>query len=207
QDFKVHLAQDLARLRSDVPIDDDLLATLARRTTDEIRNTVQAISRQEFHGAAGALAAARSVLVTGVAASAVTALELEYRLTRLGISATATSDVHMQRVRSTLLGAEDVAVFVSFSGATRDLLAAAKVAKDARARIICLTNYRLSPLCEVADYRLITAIDADPLGSEIASRVANSFLVDALCRQITSLRQGADTVLMRTSEAVGDAQL
>jgi DNA-binding MurR/RpiR family transcriptional regulator len=207
QDFKVHLAQDLARKAAPVDGNDDLLAVLAGKAVQDIWNTVHALSRVELLGAAGVLAAARSVLVAGVAASAVTALELEYRLIRLGINATTMADGHMQRVRAALLGPRDAVVLVSFSGATRDLLATARVAKTTGARVICLTNYRLSPLCDLAEYRLLTAIDSDPLGSEIVSRSTSAFLVDALCRYIADQRQDTQQILLQTSEAVSDAQL
>ena len=47
----------------------------------------------------------------------------------------------MQAIAASLMGPEDVVLFVSSSGATRDMMDTLRLAKDNGAKVILLTHY------------------------------------------------------------------
>jgi DNA-binding MurR/RpiR family transcriptional regulator len=209
QDFKVHLAQDLAVEESQLKRRDeqDYLARLTEEACLDIRNTAQMLSRAQLEGAAKLLSKVGRVLIAGSAGSAVTALELEYQLIRGGGEAMAVFDNHMQRIRAATLGTNDAAFIVSFSGSSKDGLAVAEIAKKCDAKIISLTNYAHSPLGKLSNFVLTTAIHKDPLSAEIASKVSAHFVVDALCTRVRELKGNAGRMMLKTFNAASERQL
>ena len=80
-----------------------------------------------------------------------------------------------------LLTPADVLLAVSHSGSTRDTVETAKTAKNAGARVICITNNSLSPLTKTADLVLVTASRETRFRQEaMASRLCQTSIIDSL---------------------------
>jgi DNA-binding MurR/RpiR family transcriptional regulator len=79
------------------------------------------------------------------------------------------------------LNSRDVAIGVSHSGATKDTVDSIKVAKNAGATTICITNFARSPITEFTDIVLLTASPEAPLASgAIRSIVSQLHVLDLL---------------------------
>lgn len=78
------------------------------------------------------------------------ALDIQHKFFRLGIPTTAYSDSHVFSMSAALLRPGDVAVLVSNSGRTWDMLAAATLARSSGASVLALTHSG-SPLAKLAD--------------------------------------------------------
>ncbi|MBU4199168.1 MAG: MurR/RpiR family transcriptional regulator [Kiritimatiellae bacterium] len=206
QEFKIRLTQDLVRHSPRRPAGESLLEIMAARAKAELNDTLQLLSLPTIIKAARALAGARHVLCIGCGGSAVTAHEIEYRLSRLGIPAAASADNHMQRIRAVLLSARDVLFIVSASGSTKEVLAAGTLARQAGATVLGLTNFSKSPLVGLADITLVTASHANPLEAEIASRITMEFALDALCCEISIIKKDAARCILKTFKSVADRQ-
>lgn len=63
------------------------------------------------------------------------------------------------------MGPEDVVLFVSYSGATRDMMETLRTAKSAGAKVILLTHYEDSPGAALADVVLLCGAQESPLDS------------------------------------------
>ena len=74
-------------------------------------------------------------------------------------------DSHMQAITASLMGPEDVVLFVSYSGATRDLMETLRTAKANGAKIILITHYEDSPGASLADVVLRCGAQESPLDS------------------------------------------
>jgi len=81
--------------------------------------------------AADALLAARRVDIYASGGGAIAALELQYKLMRVGVRAMAHTDAEMQVISATLLTTADLAVAISHSGESQALLHALRIAKEA----------------------------------------------------------------------------
>lgn len=109
---------------SDVPGKIQAAAVAALKTSQAALNwdTVQA--------AADAIARARRVVIYGIGgSSSVMANEMHNRLFRLNISSIPHTDSYMQRMSSTTLSDQDVAIIISSTGRPRTLLDSLELAK------------------------------------------------------------------------------
>lgn len=209
QDFKIRLAEDLTarRLSCVSESDNSFLSQLVEKARNDLVTTEQLLTPELITEAAKALARAGMVFIASAASSQGTAIGIDYRLARFGIPSICMADYHMQRYRATTLTPNDVAFVISFSGATRELLRVARLAKECGATLIGLTNYLESPLAEMADHVMVTGIRSDPLGAEIASKVAFEFVVTALFDRVAEERKEFRKVLLKTFQSAADSQM
>jgi len=209
QDFKIHLALQKPEIRSDDFEEGqrDGLARAARASARHLEEVAARVGREAIHSAAKVLASSRRIMIIGCAGSHPMALELAYRLSRLGFLATAECDSHMQAIRSSVLSRGDVLVAISFSGSTKEILTTMAIARKSGATTVALTNYAKSPVAEKADLILCTSIRAQVLEEEIASRIPTLFLVERLCAEIYRIAPKAADRLRVTAESVTDRLL
>ena len=95
-------------------------------------------------------------------------------------------------------------VFVSYSGATRDMLETLRAAKAAGAKIILLTHYEDSPGAKLADIVLLCGAQESPLDSgNIPVKVALLYVAEVLVLRYTmDDPENANAAQDRTSEAL-----
>ena len=113
-------------------------------------------------------------------------------------------DSHLQLVTASLMTPEDVVLFVSYSGATRDMLETLRTAKAAGAKIILLTHYEDSPGAKLADVVLLCGAQESPLDSgNIPIKVALLYVAEVLVLRYTmDDPQNVMDAQDRTSEAL-----
>ncbi len=183
--------------------DDDKAGDLVVKVID---NAVAALLRyrsaaapQAIEGAIAALAAAarggRRIDFYGVGHSGIVAQDAQHRFFRLGVTAAATSDGHVQVMSATMLGRGDCAVIISNSGRSRDLLDVADIARRKGATVIAITASG-SPLADAvqqgAHHILLAADhpeDADRYGPMV-SRLLHLLVIDVLSTGV-ALRLGS----------------
>ena len=110
-------------------------------------------------------------------------------------------------IRAATLHKGDVFIGMSFSGATKDLVNAARIAKEQGAVVVALTAFLKSPLGELADYTLVGTSDRDPFSCEIFPNSPRDFILDLLITEICSIRPGALDTIQRTFEAISDRRI
>ena len=193
QDLKIHLAEDRAarRATSRARHSAGFVQKVSQQAVQDIQNTIELLSEKKLERAARAIAAARFVLVCGLSSSAGTATGIHYRLTRYGIPSCLAIDNHIQRHVAASLSSRDVAILLSFSGSTREIIATSHIAGEAGATTIAISNHSESPLSERSSMSLNTGIESDPLDAEIASKVAVEFLVTLLFERVGELVENA----------------
>lgn len=189
QDLKLSLAREgrpvtSEEIQGDVHPGDSPAAVL-RKLRDGAREAVDLgiahVDPGAFAAAVSAVCRARRVLCLGVGTSAPLAQDVAYRLLWVGIDADAPADAHVQHVRATVLGPEDLALVVSHTGSTRETVAAARAASSAGAAVVAVSSFPRSPLAEVADITLVAATRETSYRVEaLASRIAHLVVLDAL---------------------------
>jgi DNA-binding MurR/RpiR family transcriptional regulator len=110
-------------------------------------------------------------------------------------------------VEASLLREGAVLVAVSSSGATKDIVTAARLAREGGATVIAVTNFTKAPLIETANIRLITSAARDPLLAEVPSIVAGEVVFEILIEQIRRLKPGVDQTVLETFSAIADRKL
>jgi RpiR family carbohydrate utilization transcriptional regulator len=137
----------------------------------------------------------RRIEFYGVGNSGIVALDAQHKFFRLGVTAAAISDGHMQVMSATMLKPGDCAVIISNSGRSRDLLDVAEIARKRGATVIIITASG-SPLAQEArhgnDQILLAADhpeDADRY-SPMVSRLLHLLIIDILTTGV-ALRLGS----------------
>lgn len=91
------------------------------------------------------------------------------------------SDSHMQAMMASTMSSGEVAVIFSYSGATKDTIHVAQLARQAGAAIVCVTRFIKSPLTAYADLTLLCGANESPLQAGSSSaEISQLFLIDML---------------------------
>jgi len=190
--LRIALAADAARMQARVnqmyggtiELDDDI-ATVVNKVTfadaRAIEDTASQLNLTALTRVVDAVAAAERIDIYGVGASSLVANELQHKLHRLSKVSFAWSDTHLMLTSAGVLHSGDVAIAISHSGATTDVLEALRAAKERGATTVALTNFPRSPIATSADHTLTTAARETTFRSgSAASRIAQLTVIDCL---------------------------
>jgi DNA-binding MurR/RpiR family transcriptional regulator len=161
---------------------DHVLRTLLQADARALEDTVAELDVDALGKAVHAISDARRIDLYAVGGSACVAEDLRLRLHRIGRGANSWSDVHNALTSAALLGAGDVAVGISHSGETLEVLEPLQRAGRQGALTVAITNYPRSPLSRAADLVLITAASRDVTfrTGGLSGRHAQLLVLDAL---------------------------
>jgi len=199
QNFKIRLTQELATATDRpttyavVSTDDSLVEAAAKVITADVKaleDTLRVLDLVALNQASDALLTARHVDIYALGGGAIAALELQYKLMRVGVRAVPYIDAEMQVISAALLTSADLAVGISHSGESEGVLHALSVAKEAGAKTIAITNHPASSIAQLADISLGTAAQgALAHGYPLDARVAQVGLIDLLYTCLALKRQ------------------
>ena len=117
----------------------------------------------------------------GVGTSMSTAMKAAEKFLKIEPKVYAVEDSHVQAMMASTMKEGETAVIFSYSGATKDTIHAARLAKDAGAVIICVTRFVKSPLTAHADLVLLCGANESPLQAGSSSaEISQLFLIDLL---------------------------
>ena len=169
-----------------------------------INGTQNALSVEAVDEAARMLREAKQVFCFGQGGSMLLANDICARFASLSTKFRTSGDSHLQLLTASLMNEADVVLFVSYSGATRDMMETLRTAKAAGAKIIHLTHYEDSPGASLADVVLRCGAQESPLDSgSIPIKVAVLYVGEVLVlRYILDSPEQANTAQELTSEAL-----
>ncbi|MEV6234229.1 MurR/RpiR family transcriptional regulator [Saccharopolyspora shandongensis] len=218
-DLRIALAADTARtstrdreLGSDIAPDDDLgqiIEKVGYADAKAVEETAGQLDPAILQRLVDDVAAARRIDVYGVGASAFVALDLQQKLHRIGLTCFAWSDTHNALTSAAVLREGDVAIGISHTGATSETVEALREARRRGATTAALTNFARSPITEVADRVLTTAVRETTYRSgAMASRIGQLTVIDCLFIGVAQRHlDQAKAALEATYEAVGGHRL
>jgi DNA-binding MurR/RpiR family transcriptional regulator len=214
--LRIRLAAEAARrveppdarvVGGDIPPGADLaqiIATIAFNDARAVEETAEQLDPAVCEQVVDAINGAGRVDIYGAAASGFVASDFQQKLHRIGRTAFAWPDVHLALTSAALLGKGDVAIGISHSGTTSDVVEVLQQARARGATTVALTNFPRSPITEVADFVLTTAARETTYRSgAMASRLAQLTVVDCLFVGVAARnRTKARRALEVTAEAV-----
>lgn len=188
QQLKISLAQDLVKptefIHEDLQRDDDV-ATVVQKIfhsgVNALTDTLAVLDPKSMAEAVRLLLEAERIELYGVGSAAPIAEDAYYRLLRIGLNAKVVIDSHIQAISASLCGPEVTVLTVSHSGSTVETVTAMRLAREAGARTICITNLGKSPIQAHSDVILTTNARETKFRTEaMTSRIAQLCIVDAL---------------------------
>ncbi|MGM9650027.1 MAG: MurR/RpiR family transcriptional regulator [Butyricicoccaceae bacterium] len=157
----------------------DILRTVLNSDVEKIRMTLDEINRDDFSAIVEEILAAKHIYILGVRSSAALSsfigfyFNLMFDNVRL-IHTNSASEMFEQILR---VGEGDIVIGVSFPRYSKRTLQALQYSHSSGAKVVALTDSRLSPLSRFADYTLIAKSD---MVSFVDSLVAPLSVINAL---------------------------
>ena len=214
QQMKLSLAQEIVQpvqfIHEDLARDDDM-DTICRKVfhsgIQALRDSLSVLRPADLSRAVDMIRAARRVEIYGIGSSAPIAEDTHYRMLRIGLDARVVVDSHVQAISASRCDPEVAVLTISHSGATHETVAATRLAREAGANTIVITNFARSPIQAYADVVLFTMARETSFRTEaMTSRIAQLCVVDALIaalaladyeRSTETLRQTFDVLSIK----------
>lgn len=162
KDFKLALAASCAGEKSRVQTSiqaDDTIAVMAKKVCQHSANSISAletiIDSETIGQCVELFTRAKRVEIYGSGVSGIVALDAQYKLLHTKTLAIAHCDSHLQMMSAAGLDAKCVALVISWSGESRNIIDAAKMAKDQGATVVGVTSSN-SSLAMVCDLVIVT---------------------------------------------------
>ena len=201
QELKITLAQetvDSSKMLGDMMLPEDSCFDLFAKTCNHffisMEYTRKVLKPVELENAAEKISKANRIVIFGLGNSAAIAMDAQHKFLRAGLNAAAYCDNHIQAIAACHLQKGDVALGISHSGSSKDVVEALRLSRSAGALTIGITNAGKSPIQKECDIVLFTASDETKftiLG--MSSRIAQLAIISAIHAYII-LRHGDKSV-------------
>jgi DNA-binding MurR/RpiR family transcriptional regulator len=213
------LAQDISNsngsnnvLVGTINPDDDVKTVCEKALSTNIaalNETFHVLDFDAVSKAVDLISAARRIHFFGMGSSGVIALEGKQKFMRILPNVEYVSDCHMQYMAASLLDSRDLAVIVSYSGSTKDMIEIHKLIKKNGCKSICITRFAKSSLTNIADVVLLCGSNEGPLeGGASSTTMVQLYILDVLYLQyfIKHYNQSRENK-SRTTESISNQLL
>lgn len=168
---------------------DETVRIIAAASAHAISRTAEVLDRDLLDEVAERVDRARLVQVIAFGGSAHIATYLAHQLTGIGVTSLTDPDVNTAASHLATLGADDVVIAVSHSGAASHAIELINAAREQRVATVAITSSAVSPLAQAADLSLVTTSrSATARYRGTAGRHAQLFVTDALYVRVAQRR-------------------
>lgn len=188
-DLKLDLAReggagDTDEFQTVIRENDDMATIIEKAEQIHLRNislTYQIVNVSTLSEAVEEICSARRIHLFGIGASGLLALDFLYKVSRIGIPAFYHEDAHTNIIMASLMGPEDIAIAVSYSGETKETVFAAKAAREQGCKVIAVTQANRNTLARLADYPLyVPSEEKEFRVGAMTSRTSGQLVLDLL---------------------------
>ncbi len=188
QQLKLSLAQETVQpvqfIHEDLDRTDDVVTATQKifhAGIQALRDTLSVLDPKAIARAVEIFRAAERIEIYGIGSAAPIAEDAQYRMLRIGLNAKVVIDSHVQAISASLADPRVATLTITHSGATVETIAATRLAKEAGAKTVVITNYARSPIQAHADVLLYTMARETLFRTEaMTSRIAQLCVLDAL---------------------------
>ena len=187
QELKLRIAAEMnasSAISAEIENGDSCFTIFQKRILDiseSLYSTETVLGEDLLNKATEAIGKADRIVIFGLGNSAAIAQDAAHKFLRLGLSAQACCDNHMQAIIASHMKRGNVAIGISHSGSSKDIVEALRLAKACGATTICVTKYGVSPIVEASDICLFTK-SGETKHSVLAmsSRIAQLAIFDSI---------------------------
>lgn len=191
QELKLCIAAELnasSAISAEIEKGDSCFDIFKKRIVDisnSLSSTETVLDAEAMDLASHVISKAERIVIFGLGNSAAIAQDAAHKFLRLGLSAQACCDNHMQAIIASHLKRGNVAIGISHSGASKDIVEAMRLSHACGATTICVTNFGTSPLVEASDIALFTKSDETKHSIlAMSSRIAQLAIFDSIYTHI-----------------------
>lgn len=187
QDLKIRVAGELSAssaIGGEIEKSDNCYEIFQKRIADitaSLQNTESVLDPAQLDLAAETILHADRIVIFGLGNSAAIAQDAAHKFLRLGLPAQACCDNHLQAIIASHLKRGSVAIGISHSGASTDIVEALRLCKIGGATTVCITNYGASPIVSASDIALFTKSEETKHSIlAMSSRIAQLAIFDSI---------------------------
>lgn len=208
QSLKISIAQDqnVTNINENITQNDSAYEVFEKVCNDiycSLEKTKNNINSEMLYNVCTSIMNANKIVVFGLGNSASVALDVTHKLLRLGLNCACYTDNHMQAIASSHLNENDVAIAITHSGSSKDIVQALQTAKESGAVTVAITNIGKSPIVKVSKYVLNTVSDETNytiLG--LNSRIAQLAIIDTIYSYLVCHLPNAKEFISKTESAL-----
>lgn len=154
-----------------------------KSSIDSIMNqTIGLLKEEELEKAIELLNKAKNVYIFSVGSSSLVGMDFYYKLSRINVRCIAHSDTHLQMTASALMEEGDVAIAISYSGETKEVLKCVYNAKNYGIPVISITRASINnTLADMSDIVLrVPFVEKSLREGAMSSRISQLAVIDML---------------------------
>jgi DNA-binding MurR/RpiR family transcriptional regulator len=188
-ELKIEIAKDLTLNSkdysyivkdSDVGIN-NIVNNITNKSIETITNTTRLNELDTIEKAIEEIINSKNVYIFGVGASSLVALDLQQKLLRINKPAITFLDSHTQLMVSSNLNKDDIAISISYSGKSKEVIKSIENAKINGTKCISITKYGENDLTNMCDINLfVPNIENNLREGAISSRIAILTIIDII---------------------------
>ncbi|MFS0722511.1 MurR/RpiR family transcriptional regulator [Paenibacillus sp. 1P07SE] len=164
-----------------------IIANIGFNNIQSIEDTMRVIEHGAVMRAVQALRESKRIVLFGIGASGIVCQDAEQKFSRINKNCRAYTDGHGQLTAASLMTEGDVAIFVSNSGDTQEILDSLDIVQKNGVYTIAITKYNKSRLSENADAVLsISTPEISIRSGAMGSRIAMLTVIDMLFAGVAS---------------------
>lgn len=180
-----HLAQStLKTIPGDIKEGDSIISAAEKLKyclASALDHTFEILDISEINRAIESILKAEKIYFYGIGGSGYVAEIAHHLFIKAGIFNTTCDHGYMQAVTAALLTGRDIAIGISHSGNTKDIVKALEIAKEKGATTIAITGNEESAIMRNADIKLLTFSKEEPIyGDFMEGKVSQLFIIDLL---------------------------
>lgn len=154
---------------------------ISNANVDAIKNSISLLDYDSLEKAINLLLSANKVYVYAIGGSAIVAQDVVFKFQRIGIDIQAFDAPHSQIFSASILKDGDVALFISYTGETKDLIKTAKVVMKTPAKSIAISRFGENSLSKLVDINIHhSSLGQGVRHTSTQSRIAQLNIVDIL---------------------------
>lgn len=160
---------------------EDIIYKVTKKNIESLETTRKLIEPKIVIECVKLLEKSRTVTLFGLGTSLLVARDLYLKLLRADVICNVCDDWHAQLLTAKNLREHDLAIVISYSGLTKEMLECAKEAKSNGAKVIAITRAVESKLAGEADFVLpVAATELIHRSGAMSSRISQLNVVDIL---------------------------
>ena len=160
---------------------DDIVDKVTYKNIMSLEDSKNFIDTDTLQHCVDLLRESRTVLLFGLGTSLCAARDLNLKLLGLNKPCVVNDDWHAQLLQAKNAYKDDLAIVVSYSGETLEVIECMKALREQGTPIIAITRHMSSPVVELSDYRLYTTDDGFAFcGGAMSSHVSQLNIIDIL---------------------------
>lgn len=160
---------------------EDVISKVTYKNIVSLEKTVKLLDEQVLDQCVNLLINSKSIGFFGMGSSLLVARDAYLKFLRINKPCFTCDDWHAQLLYAQNMTEQDVAVMISYSGLTEEMIQCAATARQQGAMIIAITRFEDSKLAQLADYKLyVAATELIVRTGAMSSRISQLNVIDIL---------------------------